>query len=578
MGDDRNQKQPDYFNPDNFFADDSFGTSLGDDYASFFSDDDVTPGGEQGSSPGTPDQNLSDWMADTEQKQGQMPNEGAASDFWDWGDVAGQSGQNAGPQPGTGSSQYGGQQPGTGSSPYGGQQPNVPNDGPVILGGIDGGSKKPKKGLPVPAIAAIAVAVALAVGVPYFLHSRQDPEPVAPVDDPDDPYDDDDDTYVSYSSGYVDYGKDYNDFYTNKYAMAMANYGYAADEICVIDNTDYIGSAEAPRQPETYYSLFIHDNKVTLLAPLQSSYMDCGYTICFAGEDTNYDMAPGIIVPPETVDRDRYFEMVKEGFNNLEDYEKDDYIGIEFGDISTVSMNGNTISYMEVRYSDTANNAILDTFSFEERPSGNAFLTEYRCRQNEAADGAEALGILYGKLTFYTEGFDSIDASKHVFTTGRIYDKGSRHWAEFVAPEFDHYEMAGSSIEGPDQMYFGYSNRNSSYKSIWIEYESYSSVNSHDSFEEHVEQKLEYEESSEYISDVTLTDQKEFTFSGYDAYFYSYDKTEHYGNSPTDVRVYEYRIHTSADEEIYVWINNENPVEEDAFDPEAFLRDYLTLN
>lgn len=578
MGDDRNQKQPDYFNPDNFFADDSFGTSLGDDYASFFSDDDVTPGGEQGSSPGTPDQNLSDWMADTEQKQGQMPNEGAASDFWAWGDVAGQSGQNAGPQPGTGSSQYGGQQPGTGSSPYGGQQPNVPNDGPVILGGIDGGSKKPKKGLPVPAIAAIAVAVALSVGVPYFLHSRQDPEPVAPVDDPDDPYDDDDDTYVSYSSGYVDYGKDYNDFYTNKYAMAMANYGYASDEICVIDNTDYIGSAEAPRQPETYYSLFIHDNKVTLLAPLQSSYMDCGYTICFAGEDTNYDMAPGIIVPPETVDRDRYFEMVKEGFNNLEDYEKDDYIGIEFGDISTVSMNGNTISYMEVRYSDTANNAILDTFSFEERPSGNAFLTEYRCRQNEAADGAEALGILYGKLTFYTEGFDSIDASKHVFTTGRIYDKGSRHWAEFVAPEFDHYEMDGSSIEGPDQMYFGYSNRNSSYKSIWIEYESYSSVNSHDSFEEHVEQKLEYEESSEYISDVTLTDQKEFTFSGYDAYFYSYDKTEHYGNSPTDVRVYEYRIHTSADEEICVWINNENPVEEDAFDPEAFLRDYLTLN
>ena len=160
MGDDRNQKQPDYFNPDNFFADDSFGTSLGDDYSSFFSDDDLTAGGAQEPFMETPEQNPSDWMAGTEQKQEQMPQDGGAPDFWSLGNGAGQSGQSAGPQPGAGSSPYGGQQSGTGSSPYGGQQPGtggnpnngqqpgVPNDGPVILGGIEKESKKPKKGLP----------------------------------------------------------------------------------------------------------------------------------------------------------------------------------------------------------------------------------------------------------------------------------------------------------------------------------------------------------------------------------------------------------------------------------------------
>ena len=102
MGDDRNQKQPDYFNPDNFFADDSFGTSLGDDYSSFFSDDDLTAGGGQEPFTGTPEQNPSDWMAGTEQKQEQMPQDGGAPDFWSLGNGAGQSGQSAGPQPGAG--------------------------------------------------------------------------------------------------------------------------------------------------------------------------------------------------------------------------------------------------------------------------------------------------------------------------------------------------------------------------------------------------------------------------------------------------------------------------------------------
>ena len=75
-----------------------------------------------------------------------------------------------------------------------------------------------------------------------------------------------------------------------------------------------------------------------------------------------------------------------------------------------------------------------------------------------------------------------------------------------------------------------------------------------------------------------LTDEKEFTFSGYDVYFFSYDKTEHYGNSPSDVRVYEYRIHIAQDDELYLWINDKYSVSEDAFDPETFLSDHLTMN
>ncbi len=602
MGDDRNQKQPDYFNPDNFFADDSFGTSLGDDYSSFFSDDDLTAGGAQEPFMETPEQNPSDWMAGTEQKQEQMPQDGGAPDFWSLGNGAGQSGQSAGPQPGagsspyggqqsgTGSSPYGGQQPGTGSSPYGGQQPGtggnpnngqqpgVPNDGPVILGGIDGGSKKPKKGLPVPAIAAIAVAVALVVGVPYFLHSRTDPGPVAPVDDPDDSYDDDDDTYVSYVDSLSDYGTDYNDFYSRQYAMAEMEHGYAADEICVIDNESYIGNAASPVRPETYYSMFVNENRFTMLAPLQSSYSECGYTITFAGLRSDSEMVPGILCPPETADRDNYFQMVKEGFDNLEDYEKDNYTGVTFGDIRTTAINGNEVAYMEVTYTDEAGTGILDTFSFEERPSGNAFLTEYRCRRDDVSDGLGALHQLYGNLTFYTEGFDSIDAAKHRFITGRIYNESHSHWAEFTAPDYNNYALYDSTIGSPDELSFSYSGKNYAYKSIWLDYQSYSRVDSHESFREYIEDKLESEESSEYITDVELTNEKEFTFSGYDVYFFSYDKTEHYGNNPSDVRVYEYRIHIAQDDELYLWINDKYSVSEDAFDPETFLSDHLTMN
>ena len=185
--------------------------------------------------------------------------------------------------------------------------------------------------------------------------------------------------------------------------MAEMEHGYAADEICVIDNESYIGNAASPVRPETYYSMFVNENRFTMLAPLQSSYSECGYTITFAGLRSDSEMVPGILCPPETADRDNYFQMVKEGFDNLEDYEKDNYTGVTFGDIRTTDINGNEVAYMEVTYTDEAGTGILDTFSFEERPSGNAFLTEYRCRRDDVSDGLGALYQLYGNLTFYTE-------------------------------------------------------------------------------------------------------------------------------------------------------------------------------
>ena len=73
MADDRNQKQPDYYNPDNFFADESFGTSLGDDYSSFFSDDDdPNAGADRPTFTDTGEQDLSSWLAETEKEQKQM--------------------------------------------------------------------------------------------------------------------------------------------------------------------------------------------------------------------------------------------------------------------------------------------------------------------------------------------------------------------------------------------------------------------------------------------------------------------------------------------------------------------------
>ncbi|HAS21031.1 MAG TPA: hypothetical protein DCR16_04795, partial [Lachnospiraceae bacterium] len=221
MADDRNQKQPDYYNPDNFFADESFGTSLGDDYSSFFSDDEPNAGGDQPALADTGEQDLSSWLAETEKEHKQMFEAGTAgpsSDFWSIDNSAGQNSQGHGPRKDTGSvSQYGTQQPGTGGSQFAGQQPAGTNDGPVILGGIDGGKVKRKKSmLPLLLAAGIGIILIIAI-IPAFLHKKTDPQPVTVIDEPDDG---DDDTYVSYQEEEPDYGKNYNDYYTNQYIMA----------------------------------------------------------------------------------------------------------------------------------------------------------------------------------------------------------------------------------------------------------------------------------------------------------------------------------------------------------------------
>ena len=618
MADDRNQKQPDYYNPDNFFADESFGTSLGDDYSSFFSDDEPNAGGDQPALADTGEQDLSSWLAETEKEQKQMFEAGTAgpsSDFWSIDNSAGQNSQGHGPrkdtgsvsqygdqqkpgagtgrygtqqsgtggsqygnqqQPGAGTGQYGTQQPGTGGSQFAGQQPAGTNDGPVILGGIDGGKVKRKKSmLPLLLAAGIGIILIIAI-IPAFLHKKTDPQPVTVIDEPDDG---DDDTYVSYQEEEPDYGKNYNDYYTNQYIMARPGGSNVVSEICVYEN-DFAGSPESPRTPETYFSMYLDDDRLTMMAPLSGSYLDCGFTIVYGDREYERDMSPSVIRPPVAADQDRYFQMVKTGFSDIADYEKENYQNVQYGEVRTANINGHTVAYMEATYHDDENNEILDTFSFEERPGGNLFLAEYRCRQDEFSDGGAALEYLYSRLTFYTEDYESIDAGRHMFTVGRVYNERCTDWAEIDLSD-ENMEQYGSGIESPDEMHYyfsGYDNYSRMDRIYWMEFSPYSILDSYDSFDQYVDERLSWEKDSEYKTDVEETDQREFFFHGRNVYYYSYKEVEHYGGSPTDVTLYCFLIENGRDETFELEIRDENFTTEGAFDPEAFLEKHLTMN
>ena len=623
MADDRNQKQPDYYNPDIFFADESFGTSLGDDYSSFFSDDDdPNAGADRPTFTDTGEQDLSSWLAETEKEQKQMFEAGTAgpsSDFWSIDDSADRNRQDHGHQkdagsasqygnqqkpgagtgqygtqqsgtggsqygnqqrPGAGTGQYGTQQSGTGGSQYAGQQPAGTNDGPVILGGIDGGKGKRKKSmLPLLLAAGIGIILIIAI-IPAFLHKKPDPQPVTVIDEPDDEDDEDDDTYVSYQEEESDYGKNYNDYYTNQYIMAKPRGSSEVSEICVYEN-DFAGSPESPRTPETYYSMFMEDYSLTMIEPLNHSYLDCGFTIVYGDREYESDMYPGLVHPPVAADQDRYFQMVKTGFSDLSDYEKENYQNVQYGEVRTANINGHTVAYMEATYHDDENNEILDTFSFEETPQGNNFLTEYRCRQAEFSDGGAALEYLYSRLTFYTEDFESIDAGRHMFTVGRVYNERCTDWAEIDLSDEENMNQYGSSIGSPREMYFYFSG-NDNYSRMdriyWMEFSPYSILDGYDSFDQYVDESLKWEKDSDYKTDVEETDQREFFFYGRNVYYYSYKEVENYGSSPEDVTLYCFLIENGRDETFELEIREENLTTEGAFDPEAFLEKHLKMN
>ena len=620
MADDRNQKQPDYYNPDNFFADESFGTSLGDDYSSFFSDDDdPNAGGDRPTFAGTGEQDLSSWLAETEKEQKQMFEAGTAgpsSDFWSIDNYAGQNSQGHGPrkdtgsasqygnqqrpgagtgqygtqqsgtggsqygnqqQPGAGTGQYGTQQPGTGGSQYAGQQPAGTNDGPVILGGIDGGKGKRKKSM-LPFLIAAGIGIILIIAIiPTFLHKKTDPQPVTVIDEPDD---EDDDTYVSYQEEEPDYGKNYNDYYTNQYIMAKKTDSNEVSEICVYEN-DFAGSPESPRTPETYFSRYMDDDKLTMIAPLDSSYLSCGFSIVYGDKEYERDMSASLVRPPVAADQDRYFQMVKRGFSDIEDYQKENFQNVQYGEVRTANINGHTVAYMEATYHDEENNEILDTFSFEETPGGNNFLTEYRCRQAEFSDGGAALEYLYSRLTFYTEDFESIDAGRHKFTVGRVYNESCTNWAEIDLSDEENMYFYGSGIGSPDELYI-YLSASETYinldKTYRMRFNDFSIVDAYNGFDQYVEEKLKWEQDSDYVSDVEETDRREFFFYGRNVYYYSYKEVEHYGGRPTDVTSYHFLIETDRDETLELEITEENLTIEGAFDPEAFLEKHLTMN
>ncbi|MER2027467.1 MAG: hypothetical protein ABS874_09570, partial [Lachnospiraceae bacterium] len=278
----------------------------------------------------------------------------------------------------------------------------------------------------------IAITVLITTGAFFFVRKAVS-DPGIPVDPPVFAGGGENGNANTGSDVLTDYGNDYSDFYTPKY---IASYDLPGDdaqysELCVIDPKALFGTAEQPAdERKRLFFSSVYPTWITLGYMNTDSYQDLGYTIMYAdpGDANPYGM-PDILLPPQLADQGKFFEAVIRGFTDPDSDSKDNYSGCRIGKIQMDSIGKHRVTYLTVTFKDSIGREILDVYSFEQKPLGSAFITVCRCESGEVADGKEVLSDLYGMLSFHTEDFEAIDASRSLFTRSRVYNSNNSYSA-----------------------------------------------------------------------------------------------------------------------------------------------------
>ena len=279
----------------------------------------------------------------------------------------------------------------------------------------------------------IFITLCITAGTFFFIRKAAPGPDNIPIDPPVFVGGDDSGKGNSGSDILADYGYDYSDFYTPKYIASCEQPGDSAryNELCVIAPEALFGTAEQPadERKKLFYSS-VYPTWITLGYMNTDSYQDLGYTIMYAdpGSANPYGM-PDILLPPQLADQGKFFEAVIRGFTDPDSDSKDNYSGCRIGKIQMDSIGKHRVTYLTVTFNDSVGREILDVYSFEQKPLGSAFITVCRCENSEVADGKEALSDLYGMLTFHTEDFEAIDASRRLFTKSRVYNDNNSYSA-----------------------------------------------------------------------------------------------------------------------------------------------------
>ena len=438
------------------------------------------------------------------------------------------------------------------------------------------------KGSPILILAlVIAITVLITTGTFFFVRKAVSGPDGIPVDPTVFVGGDKDEKPNTGSSIPADCGYDYSDFYTPKY---IASYELPGDnaqynELCVIDPKALFGTAEQPADERNrLFFSSVYPTWITLGYMNTDSYQDLGYTIMYAepGDANPYGM-PDILLPPQLADQGKFFEAVIRGFTDPDSDSKDNYNGCRIGKIQTASIGNHRVTYLTVTFKDNTGREILDVYSFEQKPLGSAFITVCRCESGEVADGKEALSDLYGMLTFHTEDFEAIDASRRLFTKSRVYNDNNSYSAAIDVSGLGDLKYSRNFYRNLAAFGIGeYVSSGDPMLQVDLNYLAYSSVEDLGGYEKWIDHALETEnDRGNYITPPEETGRAWFTFEDNTVYFLSMAGSEKLNRSVEDVALLMYRIET-PESEIVLDLRFEHEIPE-SWDPENFLREHISL-
>lgn len=438
------------------------------------------------------------------------------------------------------------------------------------------------KGSPILILAlVIAITVLITTGTFFFVRKAVSGPDGIPVDPPVFVGGDKDEKPNTGSSIPADCGYDYSDFYTPKY---IASYELPGDnaqynELCVIDPKALFGTAEQPADERNrLFFSSVYPTWITLGYMNTDSFQDLGYTIMYAdpGSANPYGM-PDILLPPQLADQGRFFEAVIRGFTDPDSDSKDNYSGCRIGKIQMDSIEKHRVTYLTVTFNDSVGREILDVYSFEQKPLGSAFITVCRCENSEVADGKEALSDLYGMLTFHTEDFEAIDASRRLFTKSRVYNDNNSYSAAIDVSDLGDLKYSRNFYRNLAAFGIGeYVSSGDPMLQVDLNYLAYSSVEDLGGYEKWIDHALETEnDRGNYIEPAEETGRAEFLYEDNAVYFLSMAGSEKLNRSVEDVALFMYRIE-SPDGEIALDFRFEHEIPE-IWDPENFLIEHISL-
>ena len=403
------------------------------------------------------------------------------------------------------------------------------------------------------------------------------------------------------------FGSRYKDIYSKKYiASYEGEWGVHYPEICVIDPTWIIGSAENPIVPEENQSLAAISsvtgygcyNRFEDDEDFSFWYTCSGFTVSYARPDEEpWHLFIDYVYPPAISDRDKFFKSVKNDYKYPAQNGGPQDTEFRTGDILETEINGNPVYYIVTDFDDPSGPAYRDVISFEEKPLGYAFITGYRFRADEYSDPEQALLKVYEHLEFFTDDFESIEAGGEFFCQTRLYNLQNGHSAEL---DFSDMEITESYLDGPDQATFYSGDYSLDHICVATEYKD-TIIYSHSDgpLENYDYHFLEFPYLRDFNKEYKIenTEHKLFSFDGRSVHYYVYDvtktettqesqsyvfdTTETEQDEPLPVKFFWFVIEDGQGGEIVLALEYKgtfaDEFDPDNFDPESFLEEHLTI-